>query len=212
MHAPLAILHLKRSCCVRQQRCLQDAQCLTHAPMLDRGTAAEADLGTGTEATGTAECAGRPARQAVNAEKSRPLASAMAARKSSHVTACPSWRLKYRSMPFLRGGARASEKLSTRLHACSAAPLQAYSAKTQQTLQKLCTTQRSFKLQACRPLLADRQRARQTCSGCACERQGMKHIGMATFMSSWARLKPSTPSSVWYKRTTSAPFSYTVSV
>lgn len=38
--------------------------------------------------------------QAAKDARSAPLASAMAARKSSHVTAAPSWRAKYRSMPF----------------------------------------------------------------------------------------------------------------
>ncbi len=35
-------------------------------------------------------------------DKSFPLASLIAARKSSHVTAWPSWRWKYRSIPFLK--------------------------------------------------------------------------------------------------------------
>ena len=38
--------------------------------------------------------------QGLNWERSASLASAMAFRKSSHVTAWPSWRSKYRSMPF----------------------------------------------------------------------------------------------------------------
>ena len=37
--------------------------------------------------------------QRANLDRSMALASAMAARKSSHVTAAPSWRAKYRSMP-----------------------------------------------------------------------------------------------------------------
>ena len=37
--------------------------------------------------------------QRPKSDRSTPLASAMAARKSSHVTAQPSWRLKYKSIP-----------------------------------------------------------------------------------------------------------------
>ena len=44
---------------------------------------------------------GQVAHQAAKELRSLSFASAIAFRKSSHVTACPSWRLKYRSMPFL---------------------------------------------------------------------------------------------------------------
>ena len=42
--------------------------------------------------------------QRSNWARSRPDASAIARRKSSQVTACPSWRLKYRSIPLRNVG------------------------------------------------------------------------------------------------------------
>jgi hypothetical protein len=139
------------------------------------------------------------AHQAVNAEKSRPLASAMAARKSSHVTAWPSWRLKYRSMPFLRGGRRASE---TAQRPSPAAPHILGSAAPGLFCQYFANTAEARHPPpqpgdlSAPPTLYRRQPAKQTCSRCACGGQSMQCRGMAPLLPLWACLKPSTPSSV----------------